>query len=139
MPSSPSWQDLYEAARSKLAPRRISPLIEAGAVAAAILTDRGNVYTGVCIDTACTLGMCAERNAVANMITNGESRIVKLVCTIEAGELWTPCGACREFLLQLDAASGEMEIHVDLATPRTVRLRELIPGWWGETLLRVAR
>ena len=28
--------------------------------------------TGVSIDTACTLGMCAERNAIANMITNGE-------------------------------------------------------------------
>lgn len=36
------------------------------------------IYTGVCIDTACTLGMCAERNAIANMITNGEGKIVKL-------------------------------------------------------------
>ncbi len=138
MDPSPSWQDLYELARSKLNPRRISPLIEAGAVAAAILTDRGNVYTGVCIDTACTLGMCAERNAIANMITNGESRIVKLVATIE-GRVGSPCGACREYLMQLDARSGDMEILVDLATLRTVRLRELIPDWWAEGLYRQAR
>ena len=65
-----------------LNPRTISPFIDAGGVAAAILTSSGNVYTGVCIDTACTLGMCAERNAIANMITNGESKIVKLVCVM---------------------------------------------------------
>ncbi|WP_331654747.1 hypothetical protein [Anaerosporobacter sp.] len=34
-----------------------------------------NVCTGVCIDTASTFGMCGERNAIANMITNGESQI----------------------------------------------------------------
>jgi cytidine deaminase len=132
MDRQPSWQDLYDAAKARYAPRTISPFIEAGGVAAAILTDRGNVYTGVCIDTASTLGMCAERNAIANMITNGESRIVKLVCYAEGGRVGSPCGACREYLMQLDARSGEIEILTDLATQRTVRLRELIPDWWGD-------
>lgn len=59
----------------------------ADGVAAAILTDKGNIYTGVCIDTSCTLGMCAERNAIANMITNGESKIVKLVCIMGDGSV----------------------------------------------------
>lgn len=63
------WKELYDKAAEKLAPRAVSPFIEAGGVAAAILTAAGNVYTGVCIDTACTLGMCAERSAIANMIT----------------------------------------------------------------------
>lgn len=76
------WKELYDKAAEKLAPRAVSPFIEAGGVAAAILTAAGNVYTGVCIDTACTLGMCAERSAIANMITNGESRIVRLVCVM---------------------------------------------------------
>ncbi|ENY8807427.1 hypothetical protein ACF13H_002629 [Clostridioides difficile] len=47
------WKELYNNARGKLNPRTISPFIDAGGVAAAILTDSGNVYTGVCIDTAC--------------------------------------------------------------------------------------
>ena len=51
------WKELYDKAAEKLAPRAVSPFIEAGGVAAAILTAAGNVYTGVCIDTACTLGM----------------------------------------------------------------------------------
>ena len=66
------WQDLYLAAKSALMPRKISPYIEAGGVASALITKNGNIYVGVCIDTTCTLGMCAERNAIFNMITNGE-------------------------------------------------------------------
>lgn len=126
------FMELYEAAKARYNPRKISPLITAGEVSAAILTDRGNVYTGVCIDTACTLGMCAERNAIANMITNGESRITKLVCYCGEGAVGSPCGACREYLMQLDANSGDIEILADLETMRTVRLRELIPDWWGD-------
>ncbi|MFQ9681401.1 MAG: hypothetical protein ACLRZH_16105 [Ruthenibacterium lactatiformans] len=60
----------FDKAAEKLAPRAVSPFIEAGGVAAAI-SPRRECYTG-CIDTACTLGMCAERSAIANMITNGE-------------------------------------------------------------------
>lgn len=67
--------ELFEIAKSKYNPRRISSFIEAGGVSAAILTESNNVYTGVCIDTSCSLGMCAERNAIANMITNGVENI----------------------------------------------------------------
>ena len=73
------WKELIDAARKVQNKREVSPFIEAGGVAAAILTDAGNIYVGVCIDTACTLGMCAEINAIANMITSGESKIKKLV------------------------------------------------------------
>ena len=73
------WKILYDKAREVQNAREVSPFIEAGGVAAAILTKSGNIYAGVCIDTASTLGMCAERNAIANMITNGESKIDKMV------------------------------------------------------------
>ena len=66
-----SWDKLYLAARKVQYKRNISSLIEAGSVSAALLTAKGNIYTGVCIDTACSLGLGAERNAIANMITNG--------------------------------------------------------------------
>jgi len=96
------WQILYDRARSVQNPRIISPFIEAGSVGAAILTKAGNIYVGVCIDTASTLGMCAERNAIANMITNGESEIEKVVAVMEDGRVGAPCGACREYMMQLD-------------------------------------
>jgi len=125
------WNALYNKAKAVLNPRTISPFIEAGEVGAAILTDKGNIYVGVCIDTACTLGMCAERNAIANMITNGESKIVKLVCVMKDGLVGSPCGACREYLMQVDKDSKDMEILVNKETLEIVKLKDLIPDWWG--------
>ena len=125
------WNKLYHAAVKVQNGRIISPFIEAGGVAAAILTKKGNIYVGVCIDTASTLGMCAERNAIANMITNGESQIDKVVAVMPDGRVGSPCGACREYMMQLDENSGDIEILLDLDTLKTVRLKELIPNWWG--------
>ena len=126
------WNELYNAARKVQNDRKVSPFIDAGGVSAAILTKKGNIYVGVCIDTASTLGMCAERNAIANMITNGESQIDKVVAVMEDGSVDSPCGACREYMMQLDKDSGEIEILTDLEMLQTVRLKELIPDWWGK-------
>lgn len=126
------WTKLYNEAKSKLNPRVISPFIDAGRVAAALLTDKGNIYTGVCIDTSCSLGMCAERNAIANMITNDESKVLKLVCVMSDGSVGFPCGACREFLMQLDKDSPKIEILTDFSAQTAVTLEKLVPNWWGK-------
>lgn len=125
------WEELYEKAKNVRNPRDVSGMISAGGVGAAILTKNHNIYTGVCIDTASTLGMCAERNAIANMITNGENEIVKLVCVDSKGNIGLPCGACREYLMQLDKNSKNIEILKNIDTKEIVKLEELIPNWWG--------
>ena len=120
------WKKLYCEARKVQKERVISPFIEAGGVAAALLTKKGSIYVGVCIDTASTLGMCAERNAIANMITNGEHQIDKMVAVVEDGSVGAPCGACREYMMQLDKDSGDIEILVDFEKRRvTVNGREV--------------
>lgn len=126
------WEQLFDEAKRVQKSRTISPFIEAGGVSAAILTKSGNIYVGVCIDTACTLGMCAERNAIANMITNGESQIDKIIAIMPNGNLGTPCGACREFMMQLDKDSGEMEVLINFETRKTTKLKTLIADWWGK-------
>ena len=73
-----------------------------------------------------------NRNAIANMITNGEHQIDKVVAIIEDGSVGSPCGACREYMMQLDKDSGDIEILVDFENRKTVRLKELIPDWWGK-------
>lgn len=125
------WERLCNEAKKVQNGRTISPFIDAGGVAAAILTKKGNIYVGVCIDTASTLGMCAERNAIANMITNGESKIDKVVAIMPNGKVEPPCGACREYMMQLDEHSGDIEILLDFNTRKTTTLKELIPDWWG--------
>ncbi len=125
------WDKLYNEAAKVQRKRVISPFVEAGGVAAAILTKSGNIYVGVCIDTASSLGMCAERNAIANMITNGESQIDKVVAVMSDGSVGSPCGACREYMMQLDKDSGEIEILKNKDTKETIKLKELLPNWWG--------
>lgn len=125
------WDKLYEEALKVRNYKEFSPLVSGGQVSAAILTDKGNIYTGICIDMACGLGICAERNAALNMLTNGESRITKLICIDSNNEVGSPCCACREFLMQLDINSKEMEILLDFETKKTIKLEELVPDWWA--------
>ena len=125
------WDVLYKKALEVQNGRVISPFVDAGGVAAAILTKSGNIYTGVCIDTCSSLGMCAERNAIASMITSGESEIDKVVAVMTDGRVGSPCGACRELMMQLSKRSSEIEILTDKDTYSTVTLGELMPDWWG--------
>lgn len=127
------WDTLYNEARKVQNDRTVSPFIDAGGVAAALLSAGGNIYVGVCIDTASTLGMCAERSAISAMLTHGESRIEKIVAVMPDGNVGSPCGACREFMMQLDKDSGNIEILLDKDTKNTVFLRELLPDWWGKS------
>lgn len=126
------WTVLITAARKVQHERTVSPFIDAGGVAAAVLTKAGNLYVGVCIDTACSLGMCAERNAIANMLTHGESQISKVVALMPDGKVGLPCGACREMMMQLDSQSGDLEVLLDEESRKTTLLKELCPNWWGE-------
>ena len=67
------------------------------------------------------------------MITNEESEITKLVCVDSKGNVGSPCGACREFLMQLSKKSKDIEILKNIDTKETIPLSELIPDWWGYT------
>lgn len=126
------WTEMYEAAKAVLNARRISEYVTCGEVAAAIRSKSGKVYTGVCIDTCSTLGICAERNAIFNMITNGEQEIDKVLCIMSDGSNGAPCGACRELMVQLmpDGKYKDIEIMLDYAGGRTIRLGDITPEWW---------
>lgn len=124
------WKQLMNAALTVQNPRPLSPQMEAGGVSAALMSDTGKVYVGVCIDSCCGLGMCAERNAAANMITCGEQRVTKIVALMPDGNVGTPCGACREFLLQMDKRNENAEILVDVKNSLTKPLKDLTPDWW---------
>lgn len=125
------WKRLYEAAKSVQNNRKISGYVEAGGVAAAILSSSGKIYTGVCVDTCSTLGICAERNAIFNMITNGENEITKVIAVMSDGRTGTPCGACRELMVQLMPKNYQsVEVMIDYEKGKTITLGELTPLWW---------
>lgn len=128
------WKKLYDSAVAIKCPRRLSPLMEIGSVGAAVLSNKGNIYTGICIDTACSMGMCAERNAIANMLTNGENMLTKVVAVMPDGSSGTPCGVCREFMLQLGEGAKDIEILLSLEPLKVVKLGDQLPDWWGENI-----
>lgn len=125
------WKDLYEAAKAVQNDREISDKVWAGCVAAAIESESGKIYVGVCIDTCSTLGICAERNAIFNMITNGEHIIKRVLAIMPDGKTGAPCGACRELMTQLTPGKYQnIEIMLDYENEKIVTLGELTPAWW---------
>ncbi len=126
-----TWTRLYEAAKSVQNGRKISDYVEAGGVAAAIMSSTGKIYTGVCVDTCSTLGICAERNAIFNMLTNGEQEIQKVIAIMPNGKSGAPCGACRELMVQLMPEKyKDIEIMMDYENGRVITLGEITPEWW---------
>ena len=125
------WTRLYQEARKALRPRKVSEMLETGGVAAAVESESGAIYTGVCVDSACTLGICAERNAIFHMLTCGEDRIRRVVAVNQDGKVLSPCGACRELMAQLMPEDyRQIEILLDAETSETAPLGALTPRWW---------
>lgn len=126
-----SWKELFQAAKAVQKGRSISKYVEAGGVAAAIRAKSGRIYTGVCIDTCSTLGICAERNAIFHMITEGEQEIDQVLAIMPDGRTGAPCGACRELMVQLMPDSyQEIRIMLDITKEEVITLGELTPAWW---------
>jgi len=126
-----TFPELYRQARSVIHPRKLSEYAEAGGVGAALLADSGTVYTGVCIDTACSMGFCAEHAAAAAMITAGENRVIRMIAVGSAGQILPPCGRCREFISQLHEANLNAEVMVEEQV--VVTLRDLLPHDWRKS------
>jgi cytidine deaminase len=125
-----SDQELIEKAKSVVKPRKVKHDFTVGDVGCALITDKGNVYLGVCIDTASGMGFCAEHSAIAAMVTHGEHRIRKIVAVVEDGTPIPPCGRCREFMHQIH--EDNLEAEVIIGKNRSVKLRELLPLAWDE-------
>lgn len=125
------WTEMYEAASAVLNARRVSDYVSCGEVAAAVRSSSGKIYVGVCVDTCSGLGVCAERNAIFNMLTSGEDEIDKVLAIMPDGSCGAPCGACRELIVQIMAGKyRDVEIMLDYPTVKTVTLGELTPQWW---------
>jgi len=131
------WEKLYEKAKVYYHPGEITPFLYGHNVVCALEAESGEIYTGFCIESASgVMDLCAERVAALNMYLNSGETVVKRLITFRdappsGGGSGMPCGACRDFFLQLSPKNKDMEILVDYASRETVTLEELIPNWWG--------
>jgi cytidine deaminase len=81
-----------------------------GDVGAALISEKDRIYTGVCVDTS-GWGLCAERSAIAAMITAGEYRVKTIVAVWREDKaidshgklhVLSPCGYCRQFMRDIN-------------------------------------
>jgi len=121
------FEELVKIANDTLNPRQLSDSSYAGSVAAALVTESGSVFKGVCIDTPCSMGFCAEHAAIAAMVTAGETRIDKIVAVCDGKGIVAPCGRCREFMYQINHENLNTEVLLDSGT---LTLKELLPHIW---------
>ena len=131
------WEKLYLKAKEQYHPEAVSPFVDAHHVACALESENGEIYTGFCIESCSgVMNLCAERVAALNMYVNSGQTVIKrmLACRDKApygGGSGMPCGACREFLMQLSLQNKDMEIMVDYEKREVITLEELLPKWWG--------
>jgi cytidine deaminase len=118
---------LIAAAQAECGKFPLSEEFSAGAVAAAIRTAQGNIYTGICIDLACGLGFCAEVAAIAAMLQRRETQIAAVVA-VSRRRILPPCGRCRETMAQIDVRN--LDCQVVVGANKVVTLRELLPEHW---------
>ena len=125
MVASVSDEELIRQATAVIRPHKGNGDFMSGDVGAALVSDSGRIFTGVCIDTSSGMGFCAEHSAIAAMVTAGEYRFRKIVAVWGEGKIIPPCGRCREFMRQID--ENNLDAEVIISREKTVLLRELLP------------
>ena len=122
-------KELYQAAYEIIEVQKLSNSAQCGSVGSALLTRRGDVYTGICIDCSCSIGFCAEHAAVAEMLKNRESEIKEIIAVNESGEVMPPCGRCRELILQINIRNKNTLVY--LPGDKQKKMEELMPEIWN--------
>lgn len=123
-------KDLYDIALCTVKTINLKKNGKAGHVACALETVSGIVYTGICIDVPCSIGICAEQAAIAEMLKHGETKIKRIVAVYEDGSILSPCGRCRELISQLDLDNENTVVSIN--NDQKVTLKELLPERWDK-------
>jgi len=119
------FEKLFEEAKKLAYKRSLSKYALCGHTACALLTKKGNIYTGLSIELKCILGNCAEHSAIAEMIKNNESEIDKLVAYSSKGEIYPPCGKCREMIRMVNDSNLETKVLIN--ENKICTIKELLP------------
>lgn len=103
-------------------------------VGAAVFTRQGHIFTGTNIENASYgLTVCAERNATFAAVGAGEKDIVALALVTQklpGAKVNSPCGACRQVLVEFMPPNAPIYMAVLEGKKRTVvtkKLKDLIP------------
>lgn len=95
-------------------------------VGAALLTENGDIYTGVNVENASYgASICAERTAFVKAVSEGERDFAAIAVASEEDEA-VPCGICRQFMYEF-APNMDVITESGAGEPKVRKLRELLP------------
>lgn len=98
------------------------------AVSAAILASDGSCYCGCNVENASyPCGTCAEQGAIAAMIAGGSKQIAEILILGSGNGLISPCGACRQRILEFAAPQTLIHLADANGVKKTYRIDELLP------------
>jgi cytidine deaminase len=101
-------------------------------VGAAILTEGGELFTGVNIENSSFgLTICAERVAVFEMVKNGQRKARKIAIIGSLDTPLSPCGACRQVMAEFFAPETEIIMAGLNGEYKKKTLRELLPDFFN--------
>jgi cytidine deaminase len=105
-------------------------------VAAAVLDDRGRIFTGVNVENASYgLTMCAERVAIFSAIADGARRIRAVAVTSQGTNSVPPCGACRQVMAEFCDPSAPVYFTSGSNRPSQSTMAALLPHAFGPSNL----
>jgi cytidine deaminase len=101
-------------------------------VGACVLTKCGKTYVGCNVENASYgLTICAERNAIANAIVNGDTDIYAIAIYSPNMKDCLPCGACRQVIFEFQK-DKEIEIITENESKsegyKVHKINELLPA-----------
>jgi cytidine deaminase len=102
-------------------------------VGAAVLTDRGEIFSGCNVENASYgLTICAERNAIFQAVARSQPPVViRAVVVFTPTDLPTaPCGACRQVINEFGPEVRVLSVCDGEAVIENL-LSELLPGAFG--------
>jgi cytidine deaminase len=118
-------KSLIEEAKKIILKSKPVKLTDTGDVGSALITTKGNVFSGVNFSFDCGIGSCGEYQAIGNMISNGEKEIKTIVAVTLNGRVIPPCGKCREMIKQ--ASKNNLNTGVIISKTKKVKLKALLP------------
>ena len=134
-----SRSELVDAARA--ARQRAYAPYSGYRVGAALLTEDGAVVTGANVENASSsLGICAERAAVAAAVVAGHRNFAAIAVAVSGPDPARPCGACRQVLHEFPSGP-DLEVVCageDGEALLVTTLGELLPHAFGPSQLGVA-